>query len=74
MMSGDNMDFRKVSDSLDQGISTTMLDRMKIFQEYVFEGRSRTSYRARWVTKFGMICWHSCENIMNSFLPSAKKQ
>lgn len=48
--------WKAASDSPDQGISTTMLERMKTFHEYVLDGRSRISYRLRWVTKLGMIC------------------
>jgi len=42
-----------------------MLDMMKTFHEYVLDGRSRDSYSARWVTKFGMICWTSWEKRRN---------
>ena len=34
-----------------QGSSTTMLEIIKAFQEYVFDGLSLASYRERWVTK-----------------------
>lgn len=34
-----------------------MLAMRNAAQEYAFDGFSRTSYRGRWITKRGMICW-----------------
>jgi hypothetical protein len=43
-----------------------MLEIMKAFQEYVLDGRSRASYKARWVTKWGIICWTSWPKMVKS--------
>jgi hypothetical protein len=48
------------------GSSTVILAIMNAFQEYALDGRSRTSYRERCVTKCGMICCTSCPKMVKS--------
>lgn len=59
---------KEKKNALAQGISATMLLKIKIFQEYAFEGLSRTSYKLRWVVKLGMICWVSWPKIVNIYI------
>jgi hypothetical protein len=40
-----------------------IFDKINTFHEYVLDGRSRTSYRLRWITKLGITCCTSWEKI-----------